>query len=102
MVSIRRRGSHRLISLNEKNNSELVKWIVIRTPISKLQLALFLLQMSQRSLLHKKKRKWVQQGDFGTSAKALSSSMLHLIAFPIAVVSCTSICNSDKIIHRDS
>ena len=41
MVSVRTHGSHQLISLNEKNNSELVKWIVIRTPISKLQHSLF-------------------------------------------------------------
>ena len=38
-------------------------------------------------------------GCFRTSAQASSSSMLHLFAFPIAVVSCTSICNSDKIPH---
>ena len=66
-------------------------------------LALVLLQRSQRSRLHRKKENiGYKQGYFRTSAKASSSSMLHLFAFPIAVVSCTSICNSDKIPHENS
>ena len=50
----------------------------------------------------KKENIGYKQGYFRTSAKASSSSMLHLFAFPIAVVSCTSICNSDKIPHKNS
>ena len=66
-------------------------------------LALFLFQRSRRSRLHRKKENiGYKQGYFRTSAKASSSSMLHLFAFPIAVVSCTSICNSDKIPHGNS
>ena len=101
MVSVRTLGSHRLISLSEKNNSELVKWKVIRTPISKLQDSLFFLfQRSRRSRLQRKKENiGYKQGYFRTSAKASTSSMLHLFAFPITVVSCTSICNWDKIPH---
>ena len=66
-------------------------------------LALVLLQRCRRSRLRRKKENiWYKQGYFRTSAKASSSSMLHLFAFPIAVVSRTSICNSDKIPHRNS
>ena len=60
--------------------------------------ALFLFQGSRRSRLHRKKENiGYKQGYFRTSDKASSSSMLHLFAFPIAVVSRTSVCNSDKI-----
>ena len=101
MVSVRTLSSHRLISLNEKNNSELVKWILIRMPISKLQYSLFFCVRGLEDLVHigKKENIGYKQGYFRTSAKASSSSMLHLFAFPIAVVSCTSICYSDKIPH---
>ena len=104
MVSVRTLGSHRLISLSEKNNSELVKWIVIRTPIWKLQHSLFLCFRGLEDLVYigKKENVGYKQGYFRTSAKASSSSMLHLFAFPIAVVLCTSICNSDKIPHGNS
>ena len=104
MVSDRTLGSHRLISFSETNNSELVNWIVIRTPISKLQHSLFFCFRGLEDLVYigKKRKHWVQAGSFRTSAKASSSSMLHLFAFPIAVVSCTSICNSDKIPHGNS
>ena len=50
----------------------------------------------------KKENIGYKQGYFRTSAKASSSSMLHLFAFPIAVVSCTSICYSDTIPHGKS
>ena len=50
----------------------------------------------------KKENIGYKQGYFRTSAKASSSSMLHIFAFPIAVVSCTSIFNSDKISHGNS
>ena len=104
MVSVRTLGSHRLISLSEKNNSELVKWIEIRTPISKLQHSLFFCFRGLKGLVYigKKENIGYKQGYFRTSAKASSPSMLHLSAFPIAVVSCTSICNSDKIPHGNS
>ena len=104
MVSFRTLGSHRLISLSEKNNSELVKWIVIRTPISKLQHSLFFCFRGLEDLVYieKKKTLGTSRGILRTSAKASSSSMLHLFAFPIAVVSFTSICNSDKITHGNS
>ena len=66
-------------------------------------IALFLFQRSRRSRLHKKKENiGYKQGYFRTSAKASSSLMLHLFAFPIAILSCTSICNSDKIPHGNS
>ena len=42
----------------------------------------------------KKENIGYKQGYFCTSAKASSSSMLHLFAFPIAVASCTSICKA--------
>ena len=104
MVSFRTLGSHRLISLSEKNNSELVKWIVIRAPISKLQYSLFFCFRGLEDLVYigKKENIGYKQGYLRTSAKASSSSMLHLLAFPIAVFSCTSICNSDKIPHGNS
>ena len=102
MVSVRTLGSHRLISLNEKNNSELVKWIVIRTPNSKLQRSLFFCFRGLEDLVYvgKKENIRYKQGYFRTSAKASSPSMLHLFAFSIAVFSCTSICYSDKIPHE--
>ena len=50
----------------------------------------------------KKKTLGTSRGILCTSAKASSSSMLHLFVFPIAVFSCTSICNSDKIPHGNS
>ena len=50
----------------------------------------------------KKENIGYKQGYFRTSAKASSSSMLHLFAFPIAVVLVPSICNSDKIPHGNS
>ena len=50
----------------------------------------------------KKENIGYKQGYFRTSAKASSSSMLHLFDFPIAVVSRTSIYNSDKIPHGNS
>ena len=98
MVFVRTFGSHRLISLSEKNNSELVKWIVIRTPISKLQHSLLFCFRGLEDLVYigKKENIGYKQGYFRTSAKASSSSMSHLIAFPIAAVSCTSICYSDN------
>ena len=104
MVSVRTLGSHRLISLSEKNNSELVKWIVIWTPISKLQHSLFFCFRGLEDLVCRGKKETIgyKQGYFRTSAKASTSSMLHLFAFPIAVVSCTSICNWDKIPHGNS
>ena len=105
MVSVRTLGSHQLISLSEKNNSELVKWIMIWRPISKLQHLLLLCFRSLKVLIYigKKENIGYKQGCFRTSAtKASSSSMLHLFAFPIAVLSRTSICNSDKIPHGNS
>ena len=104
MVSFRTLGSHRLISLSEKNNSELVKWIVIRTPISKLQHSLCFCFRGLEDFVYigKKKTLGSSRGIFCTSAKDSSSSMLHLFAFLIAVFSCTSICNSDKIPHGNS
>ena len=104
MVSDGTLGPHWLISLSEKNNSELVKWIVIRTPISKLQQSLFFCFRGLEDLVYigKKENIGYRQGYFRTSAKASSSSMLHLFAFPIAVVLGPSICNSDKIPHGNS
>ena len=101
MVSVRTLSSHRLISLSEKNNSEPVKWIVIRMTILKLQQSLFR-GLEDLVYIGKKENIGYKQGFFRTSAKASSPSMLHLFAFPIAVVSCTSICNSDKIPHGNS
>ena len=57
MVSFRTLGSHRLISHSEKNNSELVKWIVIRTPISKLQHLLSLAVRGLEDLVYIGKKK---------------------------------------------
>ena len=57
MVSFRTLGSHRLISLSEKNNSELVKWIVIQTPISKLQHSLFFCFRGLEDLVYIGKKK---------------------------------------------
>ena len=88
MVCDRTLGSHWLISLSKQNNSELVKWIVIRIPISKLQQSLFVCFRGLEDLVYigKKENIGYKQGYFRTSAKASSSSMLNLFAFSIAVV----------------
>ena len=66
MVSIRTLGSHRFISLSEKSNSELVKWIVIRTTTSKLQHSLLFCFRGHEDLAYigKKKKLGTSRGIF--------------------------------------
>ena len=88
MVSVRTLGSHRHISLSEKKNSELIKWIVIKATISKLQHSLLFCFRGLENLVYIRKKENIgyKQGYFRTFAKASASSMLHLFAFQIAVV----------------
>ena len=66
MVSVRTLGSHWLISLSEKNNSEPCKMDSdLDAYFEVAALALVLFQRSRRSSLHMKKGKhWVQAGVF--------------------------------------
>ena len=72
MVSVRTLGPHRLFSLSEKNNSELLKWIVIRTSLSKLQHSLLFCFRGLEDLVYigEKENIEYKQGYLGTSAKA--------------------------------
>ena len=108
MVSVRTLGSHWLISLSEKNNSELVKWVVIRTPTSKLQHSLLFCFRGLEDLVYigKKENIGYKQGYFAYGLKLhhprCYTYLLLFRVLPIAVVACTSICNWDKIPHGNS